>query len=235
MTMDEYIAEVRLELTGNVLELELDDKTLTQLINKAVREIQRYIDSTKLMTVPFASCIDLKDSNVSSVSRVFRTEGIGGIGYTQGEQLDPFYAQLWLGWSNGANMYNLDNFVSNYGSWLQLLQVRNTLSTDLSFKEDKSDDKLYINTLTPPQFITIEYVPKLMSVEDIKDDYWTDILVRMSVALAKVLVGRIRSRFTQSNSLWQQDGERILEEGNTELANLREILRVNSQLTYIYD
>ena len=46
---------------------------------------------------------------------------------------------------------------------------------------------------------------------------------------------RIRTRFTQSNALWTQDGEKILEEGNTELKELREILRVNSNMVYILD
>lgn len=52
----------------------------------------------------------------------------------------------------------------------------------------------------------------------------------MSVALTKVVLGRIRTRFTQSGALWAQDGDKILEEGNTELKELREVLRSNSNL-----
>lgn len=234
MTMEEYLAEVKLELTGNVLELELDDATLTQLVNKALREVQRYIDSTKLMTIPYAPCIDLTDSEVSSVSRVFRAEALGDGAYSGG-QLDPFYAQVWMLFGNGNNMYNLNNFISNYGAWNSMLQIRNTISTDLAFREDKSENKLYINCVSVPSLITIEYVPKLKSVEDVKSDYWIDILVRMSVALAKIYVGRIRSRYTQSNALWTQDGAEILAEGTEEINNLRETLRTNSQLTYLYD
>jgi hypothetical protein len=83
--------------------------------------------------------------------------------------------------------------------------------------------------------ITIEYIPKLKSVEDIKSDYWLDILIKLSVALTKVVLGRIRTRFTQSNALWTQDGEKILEEGNTELKELREILRINSNMVLLID
>jgi len=57
----------------------------------------------------------------------------------------------------------------------------------------------------------------------------------MSVALTKVVVGRIRTRFTQAGALWTQDGEKILEEGNTELKELREVLRANSNLVYPID
>ena len=234
MTMEDYIKEIRLALTGNVLELEVDDDTLAQLVNKALRELQRYIDSTKFMTIPFARCIDLSDSNVSSVSRVYRTEGYGYDNYTGG-QIDPFYAQFWFSFSNGGNLYNLNNFVSNYGAWNTMLQIRNTTSTDLAFREDKLSNKLYINALDTPPYITIEYVPKLMSVEDVKDDFWIDILSRLSIALTKITLGRIRTRYTQSNALWQQDGEILLQEGTEEYNNLQETLRINSQLTYVTD
>jgi hypothetical protein len=55
------------------------------------------------------------------------------------------------------------------------------------------------------------------------------------VALTKVVLGRIRTRFSQSNALWTQDGDKILEEGNTELKELREILRLNSNMQYLID
>jgi hypothetical protein len=57
----------------------------------------------------------------------------------------------------------------------------------------------------------------------------------MCVALTKITLGRIRTRFSQSNALWAQDGEKLLEEGNTELKELREILRTNANLAYSID
>jgi hypothetical protein len=57
----------------------------------------------------------------------------------------------------------------------------------------------------------------------------------MCVALTKITLGRIRTRFGQSNALWTQDGERLLEEGNTDLKELREILRTNANLAYSID
>lgn len=49
--------------------------------------------------------------------------------------------------------------------------------------------------------ITIKYIPKLRDVESIKSDYWIDILIRMSIDNTKIYLGRIRTRFTQSNAL----------------------------------
>ena len=220
MTMEEIIYEVKLELTGNILELELDDDTLKQIVNKALREIQRYIDSTQLITVPFARCIDLKDSNVSSVSRVFRVNPTG-LDYTQGNMSDPFYMQQLSLFTNGTNIYNLNSWTLNYGAWVTMGQIRNTMSTDLALKFDKQGDKLYISCQDEPQAITIEYIPKFISVEDVKSDYWIDILVRLSVALTKQIVGRIRTKYSQSNSLWALDGEQMLSEGNAELDAIR--------------
>ena len=97
------------------------------------------------------------------------------------------------------------------------------------------DKKLYINTLDRPDSITIEYVPRFVAVEEVTSDYWIDIIMRLSVALTKIGLGRIRSRYTQTNALWTMDGETLLNEGNEELKELREALRVASQLTYPID
>ena len=78
--------------------------------------------------------------------------------------------------------------------------------------------------------VTIEYLPKLPSPEDIKSDYWIDVLIKLSIALTKQVLGRIRTRFSKSNALWAQDGDKLLEEGNAERKDLEEILRSNSNL-----
>lgn len=235
MRLQDVIDEIKLELTGYVLEVEIDDDTIGQVVKKALRELERYWDETTLITVPFASCIDLAGFDSSSVVDVFRPEGSGnGEGTTA--MSDPMYAQQWMIFSNGGTMYNLKDYALNYSSWSTLQSIKNALSTDLTFKEDKHNHKLYINNyMNTPSFITIEYIPKLKKVSDIKSDYWIDILIRMSTAMTKVVLGRIRTRFTQANALWTQDGDKIGTEGDTELKELREILRANSNLNYGLD
>ena len=120
--------------------------------------------------------------------------------------------------------------------WVISCIFKNTTSTDLAFRFDKDSSKLYINTpCGTPGNITIEYIPIIHDVEEIKSPYWIDMLMRLTVALTKVTVGRIRSRYTQSNALWQNDGDTILSEGREELSNLREMLLQNSELTYPID
>lgn len=237
MQLTDYIEEVKLELTGGVLELEIPDKTIGEVVKKAFREVQRYIDSTKLITIPYAKCIDLTDFKCSSITKVYRTDGYGEDSSSMSSgRMDPMYAQRWLIFSNGGTMYNLQNYLLNYMSYNTLLQMRNTSSTDLAFKEDKDAKKLYINVgYDIPEYITLEYVPIYEDVNEITSDYWIDILQRLSLAMTKIILGRIRSRYKQSSALWEQDGETMLAEGNEEINALRETLRVNSTLFYPVD
>lgn len=243
MELAEYRKEIQLKLTGDLLEFELDDNTIDDIINAAKREIQRYYTSTNLITVPYKDCIRLnnpadtngKQLDVSSVIMIYRTEDLGGnkpdAGYT-----DPMQAAQWQVVSGMGNLTNFQDAVWNYGAWTTLEQIKNTLSTDLSFRFDKSTTNLYINISTgTPNTITIEYIPVIKDVSEITSDYWIDMLMQLSVALTKITVGRIRSRYTQSNALWTQDGDSILAEGREELNNLREKLLANSELTYPID
>ena len=133
-------------------------------------------------------------------------------------------------------MRNFQDYAYNYMSYNTLLQIRNTTSTDMYFIYNKYSNELYINTsINAPSMVTIEYIPRFEDIEDVTSDYWIDILMRMAVALTKVTVGRIRSRYTQSNALWSQDGDTLLNEGNQELAELRDHLVKNSNLMYPRD
>ena len=238
MTIVDIIEEIKLELTGGVLELEIEDVTIEMVIKKALRELQRYWDETSFLTIPYEQCIDLKKYKLDSCSivKVYRTTGMGNsTDASNALTMDPLYAQQFMMFSNAGNMYNIQDYVMNYAAWNTLNQTRNTMSTDMAFREDKHNKKLYVNDITAPKAITIEFIPKLDSVESIQSDYWQDILVKMCVGLTKITLGRIRTRFSQSNALWAQDGEKLLEEGNTELKDLREILRTNANLVYPID
>ena len=244
--------EIIFTLTGGLLNCELDEKALDMLINSGLREIQRYVDSTKLITIPYSRCIDMSEYKVNSVSRVYRAVGFtsdtatGGTTYTDagGNTIktgitfttDPMQASQWQLLSGVGNLNNFTSYAYNYASWNTLLQIRNTTSTDLIFRYDKDSNLLYINVSSNlPSTITIEYVPRYDDVSEITSDFWIDMLTRLCIAKAKIAVGRIRTRYSQSNALWAQDGEKLLEEGNTDLANLREILRTNANLAYSID
>lgn len=243
MTISDYIENIKLEVLGGTVHSEVSDEVLAKLVKKALGEIQRYIDTTKIITVPFAKCIDLTDFNCSSVTKVYRiTSYINSTEDLKEDlrngDLDPFQAQMWKVFSNNGTMYNLQDYVLNYLSYNTLRQMKNTSVTDMAFKEVHTKDKhqLYVvYGMEYPTAITIEYVPKLLDVEDVVSDYWIDILQRLSVGFAKVALGRVRSKYKLSNSPWGVDGEAILAEGLEEVKEIRETLRKNSLLFYPVD
>ena len=240
MKLEEVLDEIKIELTGYVLDMEITDETMVNVVKKALRELTRYWDETRLISLPYASCINLEGEffkeEVSSIVNVYRTEGFGDSSEGVSVMTDPLQLAQFAIFSNGGTMYNLQDYIMNYASWMTVSKIKNTMATDLAFKENRHDNKLYIScSNSRPSMITIEYIPKLKTVEDIKSDYWLDIFIKLCVAMTKVVLGRIRTRFTQSNALWTQDGDKILEEGNTELKELREILRVNSNLILLVD
>lgn len=237
MDMQMVKDEVLLKLTGYVVSMELSDATLTQIINSSLREVQRYIDTFKMITVPYSSCIDVSEYKVSSVVGVRRAEGyMANSPSSSSATMDPLYASQWQLLSGIGNVGYIKDYAANFAAWNTLLQIRNTISTDMSFYFNKSENKVYVNVSTgQPKHITLIYIPRLEDVSEITSDYWQDILIRMSVALTKVTVGRVRTKFKQSNALWTLDGDQILEEGNTELAALRQELKDSTQLCYGID
>lgn len=138
---------------------------------------------------------------------------------------------------SGANSLaqGISEWAQNYAAFNTSLQIRNTLSTDLLFRYDKHSNLLYINcSFDKPQFVTIEYVPRYDSVDQIVSDFWIDILSRLSLAICKQVIGRIRKKYTQSNALWSLDTD-ILQEGIEEEKELQELMRKSSQLGYPVD
>lgn len=227
--------EIKLALTGGIMELEIPDDAIDKIIYSAMREINRYYDSTILITIPFTgTCLDLSTYNVSSVSKVYRTEGFATD--TKNGVFDPLYASQWQLLGGLGNIEYMQDYAYNYAAWNTLLQIKNTSSTDLAFRFDADKKQLYVNVTTNlPNQITVEYIPVLDNPEQVKSDFWIDILCRLALALTKQILGRIRTRYTQPNALWLDDGETLLNEANAELTDLREKLQANSNLLYPID
>ena len=236
MDMKAYIDTIKLQLTGGLLNLEIDDSYITQIVQMSLREIQRYIDTTELITIPFSNCIDVKKYSISAVTRVFRATGFLSAEPDNKGYIDPMQASLWQMLSSNGSIAGIRDFSYNYSSWNTLLQIRNTISTDMAYYYDKASEKLYINISTAaPENVTIEYIPLYKDVKEVKSPYWIDLITRMALAYTKIALGRIRSRYTQSNALWQQDGQTMLDEGKAELEAIRQHLVDNTQLSYPID
>lgn len=212
-----------------MLDIEIEDQ-LPKCVNRAFREIKRYITTPAYMTVPFnvgknvGATVDLSDKNVYSVIRVFRPDSYNSMSMNQ---LDVF--GLNLTWSAVTN-------VNSYANRMLLLQQLNTISTDLDFIWDNHEKKLSV-TMDPPfaNMITIEYVPDYKDVEDIKEVYWVDWILKLATAYAKLVIGRIRSKYTLNSSQYSLDGETMLSEANQEIKDIQDFLRNNVDLAFPID
>lgn len=239
MNLEYYINKTKFSVTGGILECELDDDKFAYIIEMALQELNRFYDSTQLVQVGSEKVIDLKkveEDNkiqINSVSAIYRVKPNGTTSMSTGT--DPM---LLSQWNLANNYYNYGSYrwIYNYLAYNTTQQVSNTLSTDLDFKEDKLGRKLYVNfTNGDSSELVIEYVPRLISVEQVIGDYWIDILSRLSLAYAKIALGRIRTRYKQENAQWSQDGESILAEGKEELKAIEERLAAHANLFYPLD
>lgn len=222
MKIKEYVDEVLLRLGGGVVKVELEDnQVIERVLSAAFREVQRYINITKFATVNYSRCIDLSAYPVYAVTQVMR----GRASNVQAEMTDALYLAL------SSMPYGMGG-MSDYRSYLRTQQIKNTLTSDLDFIWDQTTKRLYVDVTYPiPSQLTLAYIPVFTNPEDISDPFWEDVLCRLTLAIAKETLGRIRGKYVQNNVLISLDADQLLTEGREELATIRAQLQENSDLT----
>ena len=235
MDLKDYVDKIKFQLTGGVLESELKDKDYEKIINFCLREINNYYNVSELIEVQGSSCIDLTPyPQINNVVGVHRTSAVPGA--TTGSlttMVDPYYVSYQAvnspyGFSN--------NWISNMTMNLTKQRIMNSFSTDLDFRMDEKNKKLYISfSQVVPSKLVIEYIPKLNDASEVLTQYWQDILYRLSLADAKVALGRIRTRYRQTNALYEDDGDTILAEGIADGEALRQRLKEQADLVLPLD
>lgn len=207
------------QLGGQVLDLELKPEDIKEIVDQAFEEIKHYMTDTYTVTVPYANCIDLKDYNIDSVESVLRGQDsiLTGI---------PFQMPA-MDLMNITGVYNLEN----YTNALLIKRNLNILATDMEFMWDKPNKKLYVYANPNiPSHVTINFKPEYYSVEDIREDYWETQLRKLALGMCKVILGRIRSKYTSNSAKFQLDGNTLLAEGNAEIQQVRQFLDENKDI-----
>jgi hypothetical protein len=223
--MADYVDDIAFQLGGGVLELEIQSQ-LPKCVNKALKEIMRYMTTPKLKTVPYSSTIDCNEYKVYSVISVRRPHPLHGTNYGVGD-LDVFSM------ASGV-LTSVDP--TYYENRMMLIQQRNTISTDMDFIWEPSTKLLRLSVNPPfPGSVTIEYIPDYENVEEVTEPFWQDFILQMATAYAKVITGRIRSKYTLKSSQYELDGQTLLTEGNEELNKIRDYLRENVDLAFPID
>lgn len=208
---------IETQLGGDFLDLELTPIQIKKIVDQAFEELKHYISDTYTVSVPFAKCIDLKKYNIDAIDRVMRSEDsiLNGLSYLTPIAMYP---------NTITGIYN----VQDYANALQVKKNMNTLATDMDYVWDKPNRKLYISANPQqPSYVTISFKPEYYSCEDIREQYWETQLRKLALAMTKIVVGRIRSKYTPNNSTFGLDGETLLQEGKEELQAVRQYLDDN--------
>lgn len=217
--MKKIVLYIESQLGAQVLELELKPEDIKLIVEQAFEEIVHYMTDTYTVTVPYAQCIDLSDYNIDNVESVMRGNDsiLSGIPY-----MIPA-----MNYSNITGMFD----ISTYTNALQVKRNLNILATDMDFVWDKPNRKLYL-TANPnvPSHVTINFKPEYYSVEDIREQHWETQLRKLALGMTKVVLGRIRSKYTSNSAKFQLDGPTLLAEGNAEVQAVRQFLDENKDV-----
>ena len=132
-----------------------------------------------------------------------------------------------MNYSNITGLFD----ISTYSNALQVKRNLNILSTDMEFVWDKENRKLYV-TANPnvPSYVTINFKPEYLSVEDIRESHWETQLRKLALGMTKIILGRIRSKYTSNSAKFQLDGNTLLAEGNAEVQAVRQFLDENKDV-----
>lgn len=217
--MKSIVLYIESQLGGQVLDLELKPEDIKLIVEQAFEEIKHYMTDTYTVTVPYAQCVDLKKYNIDNVESVMRCQDsiLTGI---------PFQMPA-MDLMNITGMYNMEN----YTNALLIKRNLNILATDLDFMWDKPNRKLYVYANPNiPSHITINFKPEYFSVEDIREGHWETQLRKLALGMCKIILGRIRSKYTSNSAKFQLDGNTLLAEGNTEIQAVRQFLDENKDV-----
>lgn len=217
--MKKIVLYIENQLGGQVLDLELKSEDIKLIVEQAFEEIVHYMTDTYTVTVPYANCIDLKGYNIDNVESVLRAQDsiLTGI---------PFQLPA-MDLMNATGMYN----VQNYANAMLVKKNLNTIATDMDFVWDKPNQKLYVYANPNfPSYVTINFKPEYFSVEDIREGYWETQLKKLALGMCKVILGRIRSKYTSNSAKYQLDGPTLLAEGNAEVQAVRQFLDENKDV-----
>ena len=217
--MKQIVKYIENNLGGQVLDLELTPENIKEIVEQAFEEIKHYMTDLYTVTVPYAQCIDLKKYNVDSVESVMRGQDSILTGM-------PFQMPA-MNLMNITGIYNLED----YTNALIIKRNLNTLATDMDFYWDKPNRKLYVYANpNMPTAVTINFKPEYYSVADIRESFWETQLRKLALGMCKIVIGRIRSKYTSSSAKFQLDGPTLLSEGNTEVQQVRDFLQNNKDI-----
>lgn len=220
LTLDNYAEDMLLKLGSPILDIESKHQA-EEVVEMAFNELKSYIADTETLTLPYSQVIDVSEYKINNVVYLMRGKNVSGPGGFQ----DIMY--IYSRTAAFGTSYSL----ADYSRTLLAQQNRNALATDLDFHFDKRENKLYVYAQQPiPTHVTLVYTRDYEDVSEIIEPYWQNMLKRLSLAMMKEVLGRIRGKYNLNSATYSLDADKLLAESQAELAEIRTYLNNNSDL-----
>ena len=226
MTTQQAIDRIKFNLgqiKGLQTRIELNEDDIQQLIAMSLDELVDKVDTPSALILPYSEVIDVSKYKISSIDFVTRAEVPYGV--SGGVSLDPFYYSSSVLVGNTVGSANLNSILQLQAAYAVRSMVQNLVQAELIYFHDLYHKTLVVSySGTKPNAITVLYRPEIQCVEDLPSNVWTSYLIRLATAHGKVIIGRIRAKYTVSGSPVTVNNE-ILAEGLSELTAIYEELR----------
>ena len=126
--IDDYVNYIKIQLGGNVLQLECEDQ-IPEIVEIAFTELKNAVTDINFLTLPYAPVIDVSEYNIAAVHYLMRGTS-SSMGITQLQ--DAMY--LYVNQSQWALQHD---YVDRVANAMLIQQNKSMLSTDLDFIFDK--------------------------------------------------------------------------------------------------
>lgn len=226
--------QIKIELGYPTISVEIDEAAWCVLFQRTLRwwkAKKGLIGFSVIPLIPGKTQYD-PPAGSNSVIDVFLPIGFGGIQalYTQGildTNLVP--ADFF-----GVGGYSRWGFTVSNSAYVQVLQyleeARRVVSAEPVW--EIIDGKITViagwsgkYTASQQEYMLVSYKKEDVELTDITDHRDTDLVYRYSLALSKMLLGRIRSKYKSypaAGGMIDTDGPELLEEGKAEMEKLEE-------------
>lgn len=188
-------------LGGSKVNIELEESDLEEIIQQAIDKLRPRYSGIRYIQVQGPGPIDVSSHDIIEIVDLYETGSTG---------IDQLQSQMFL--NPGVFVFNSD-FKDNYISYLTYAKLASAYqqTNNLTWKYDHIHQLVY---LSKDQEAVLKCLVKLRVVSDIEEESnWTGWFKDYCLALAKICVGRKRSKYVLSNSQYQLDGERLIQEG----------------------
>lgn len=261
MTRTDLIEWIKRQLGYPTRNVELTEDQLNDAVTFALQEVQPWYSMTEYVTFDLnnGSAVDLSEFqiyNILDIIKIPKNAVSSGNSYE-----DPFSYPYGYGGiaAGGYGIMGTQTYISRltnsdihhvisayakqynelfYARLAQLI-VQRTAGTILpteNYEFDPNTNILYIATGYPPStLLTLEYVPKLLDVDKVRDDRYLRCTQDLALGQAMITLSRVVGKYDVSNApaavrydLYHSDGQDLIGRARDELKRI-------SRTTYITD